>query len=97
MSATGIDGGRAAAFDRGSLRESHTVIRAAVLPLPKSHLPMSVEELPLAPQLTETGSIIIAGPPMSGTYALMHRIFGAPSEHALVLPTGHAAAAGRDD
>ena len=97
MSARGIDGGRAAAFGRGSLRESHTVIRAAVLPLPKSHPPMSVEELPLAPQLTETGSIIIAGPPMSGKYELMHRIFGARSDHALVLSTGHDADAVRDD
>jgi len=58
---------------------------------------MSVEELPLAPRLTDTASIIIAGPPMSGKYELMHRIFGATADHALVLSTGHDANAVRED
>ena len=58
---------------------------------------MSVEELPLATQLTETGSIIIAGPPMTGKYELMHRIFGARADHALVLSTGHDADGVRGD
>ena len=97
MFSRGIDGGCAVSFVRVSLRKSHTVIRAAVLPPCKNYSPMSVEELPLAPQLTETGSIIIAGPPMSGKYELMHRIFGAQSEHALVLSTGHDADSVRED
>lgn len=58
---------------------------------------MSVEELPLASQLTDTGSIIIAGPPMTGKYELMHRIFGARADSALVVSTGHDAEAVRAD
>lgn len=58
---------------------------------------MSVEELPLAPQLTDTESIIIAGPPMSGKYELLHRLFGARGEYALLLSTGHDATDVRDD
>jgi len=58
---------------------------------------MSVEKLPLADRLTDTPSIIIAGPPMSGKYELMHRIFGARTDTALVLSTGHDAATVRGD
>lgn len=58
---------------------------------------MSVEELPLADRLTDTPSIIIAGSPMSGKYELMHRIFGARADRALVLSTGHDATTVRED
>lgn len=52
---------------------------------------MSVEELPLAPTLTDAESVVIAGPPMSGKYELMHRILGSAGERAIVLSTGHDA------
>ncbi len=58
---------------------------------------MSVEELPLAPMLTDAESVIISGPPMSGKYELMHRILGATAANALVLSTGHAADRVRSD
>lgn len=58
---------------------------------------MSVEELPLAGRLTDTPSIILTGPPMSGKYELMHRIFGARADRALVLSTGHDAQTVRTD
>jgi hypothetical protein len=58
---------------------------------------MSVTELPLADRLTDTPSIIVAGPPMSGKYELMHRIFGARADRALVLSTGHDAPTVRED
>jgi len=58
---------------------------------------MSVEELPLAPTLTDAESVVIAGPPMSGKYELMHRILGKAGERAIVLSTGHDAERIRGD
>ena len=58
---------------------------------------MSVEELPLAPTLTDAESVVIAGPPMSGKYELMHRILGKAGERAIVLSTGHDAERVRAD
>lgn len=58
---------------------------------------MSVEELPLAPTLTDADSVVIAGPPMSGKYQLMHRLFGAAGQRAIVLSTGHDAETVRTD
>jgi len=58
---------------------------------------MSVEELPLAPTLTDAESVVIAGPPMSGKYELMHRLFGAAGDRAIVLSTGHDAERVRTD
>ena len=58
---------------------------------------MSVEELPLAPTLTDAESVVIAGPPMSGKYELMHRILGNAGERAIVLSTGHDAERVRSD
>jgi len=58
---------------------------------------MSVEELPLAPMLTDAESVVIAGPPMSGKYDLMHRILGNAGKRAIVLSTGHNANRVRTD
>ena len=58
---------------------------------------MSVEELPLAPTLTDAESVVIAGPPMSGKYELMHRILGEAADRAIVLSTGHDAERVRTD
>ncbi len=58
---------------------------------------MSVEKLPLAPTLTDAESVVIAGPPMSGKYELMHRIFGAAGDRAIILSTGHDAERVRTD
>jgi len=58
---------------------------------------MSVEELPLAPTLTDAESVVIAGPPMSGKYDLMHRLLGEAGHRAIVLSTGHDAERVRTD
>ena len=58
---------------------------------------MSVEELPLAPTLTDAESVVIAGPPMSGKYDLMHRLLGEAGQQAIVLSTGHDAERVRTD
>ncbi|ATW88594.1 hypothetical protein halTADL_1841 [Halohasta litchfieldiae] len=58
---------------------------------------MSVEELPLASTLTEAESVVIAGPPMSGKYNLMHRILGEAGDRSIILSTGHDAERVRAD
>jgi len=58
---------------------------------------MSVEELPLAPTLTDAESVVIAGPPMSGKYDLMHRLLGEAGQRAIILSTGHDAERVRSD
>ncbi|MGM0605594.1 MAG: DUF7504 family protein [Halobacteriota archaeon] len=59
---------------------------------------MPVNELPIRSSLAaDTGSVVVAGPPMSGKYELLFRLLCEKADRALVISTGHDAARVRDD